>query len=706
MKQFFRESKKARDTVSNLHIRRRLLFIFFITILVVAALIFRLGWVQFVMAGELQEKAWEQWNRSIPTRSARGNIYDCKGRLLAGSATVETIVAVPPQIEDPFFTAHALAPVLDMDEGQVYELITQDRAAVYVKRKVEEDVAREVRLLNLPGITFTYETKRFYPNGSLLSQLLGFVGTDQGWAGLEIYCEDLLKGRDGHIVFPTDNKGREIPGVRRYIPPKEGMDLHLTIDETIQFIVERELARAMVEYDPVRIMALAVNPKTGAVLAAASKPDFDPNDYNKYAKEYWRLYPVTETFEPGSTFKLVTLCAAIEEDIYNENEHFFCSGATTISGHSVGCWTTHGSISFLEAVLGSCNPAFMELGKRLGPERLFNYIRALGYGTRTGLDYPGEGEGLIFSPEQVGPLELATTSFGQGVSVTPLQQVMAVSAIANGGYLLRPYVIKEVRDADGVLVEKKSPEIIRQAISRDTSAYVTSIMEKVVNEGSGINAAIPGYRISGKTGTAQKVGPGGVYMAGEYILSFIGFVPAEDPQVVLFIAADGVKRGLQWGSQVSAPLFRDIIKDVLSYLEIPPAQLPEQEAIKPITVPELKGLTIEEAGALLDNSGLQMKLVGEKGVIKDQTPKSGARVPPQTAIIVYFEDLWDENDPETVFMPELKGMTVKEVGEVLSRLNLKMEPIGSGIAVKQEPAAGVDVRKSTVVKVHFSSPLQ
>ena len=700
----------VRDTTSNLHIRRRLLFIFFITFLIMVALVFRLGWVQFVMAGDLQQKAWEQWNRSIPTRSSRGNIYDRNGQLLAGSATVETIVAVPPQIEDPSFTARALAPVLEMNEERIYELITQKRAAVYIKRKVDEEVAKEVRLLNLPGITFTHETKRFYPNGSLLSQLLGFVGMDQGWAGLEIYYEDLLKGRDGQIVFPTDNLGREIPGVRRYIPPKEGMNLYLTIDETIQFIVERELSKAMIEYEPERVMALAVNPKTGEILAVASKPDFDPNDYSKYSKEYWRLYPITDTFEPGSTFKLVTLCASIEENIYNENESFFCSGSVTIAGHTIRCWTSHkgghGSINFLEAVLGSCNTAFIALGERLGPERMFEYIRAFGYGSKTGLDYPGEGTGLIFRPEQIGPLELATSSFGQGVSVTPLQQVMAVSAIANGGRLLRPYVIGEIRDVDGNVVEKRGPEIVRQVISEDTAKRATAIMEEVVNMGSGANAVIEGYRIAGKTGTAQKVGPGGVYMPDEFILSFIGFAPAEDPQILLYIAVDGAKRGPQWGSQVSAPLFRAIMKDVLSYLEIPPARPAGEEEVKLIEVPELKGKTVDEAGALLDNRGLLLKLVGKEGIIKDQTPKAGAQVPLHTGIIVYLDDLWDENNPEHVFTPDLKGMTVKEVGEVLSRLHLKMESVGSGVVVKQEPEAGTNLREGSSVKVHFSSPLQ
>ena len=700
----------ARDTGSNLQMRRRLLFIFFVSALLMSALVFRLGYVQFVMAEELQRKAWEQWNRSIPTRSSRGNIYDRNEHLLAGSATVETVVAVPPQVDDPRQTAKSLAPVLDMSEERIYELITQDRAAVYIKRKVEEEAAKEVRLLNLPGITFTHETKRFYPNGSLLSQLIGFVGMDQGWAGLEIYYEEILKGRDGHIVFPTDNKGREIPGVRRYISPKEGMDLYLTIDETIQFIVERELAKAMIQFNPERVSAIAVNPKTGEILAIASKPDFDPNNYNDFDKEYWRLFPLTDTFEPGSTFKLITLAAVIEENLYNENDHFFCSGAATVAGHTIRCWTSdrggHGSINYLEAVLGSCNPAFMNLGDRLGAERLFEYVRAFGFGSRAGIDYPGEGTGLIFRPEQVGPLELATTSFGQGISVTPLQQVMAVASIANGGYLLRPYLIKEIRDADGEVAEQRFPEVIRQVISKDTADRVTAIMEEVVIQGSGINAAIEGYRIAGKTGTAQKVGPGGVYLSGDYILSFVGFAPVEDPRVLLYIAVDGVKRGPQWGSQVSAPLYHAIMKDVLSYLEIPPTQLTDdQKEISLVEVPELKGLTVDEAGALLDTGGLLLKLVGQKGIIMDQTPKSGAKVPLQTSIIVYLDDLWSDEAPGLVYLPELKGMGVKEVGEILSHLGLRVEPQGSGIVIKQEPIAGTRLPKNSVVKVQFSSPL-
>ncbi|MEW5921836.1 MAG: penicillin-binding transpeptidase domain-containing protein [Bacillota bacterium] len=700
----------ARDTTSHLHIRKRLLTVFCFMLFLMLALVVRLGWIQFVLAGELTEKAWEQWNRTITARSSRGNICDRHGRLLAGSATVETVVALPPQIEDPLFTARVLSPVLEMSEDRIYELITQKRASVYVKRKVEEDMAREIRLLNLPGITFTQETKRFYPNGTLLSQLLGFVGMDQGWSGLEIYFEEDLKGRDGSIVFPTDNLGRAIPGAHRFVPPKEGRDLYLTIDETIQFIVERELSRAMLEHNPTRVMALAVNPQSGELLAAASKPDFNPNNYNDYDKQYWRLFPVTDTFEPGSTFKLITLAAAVEENLYRENEGFYCPGHATISGYTIRCWTSdrggHGSINYLEAVLSSCNPAFMFLGERLGAQKLFDYIRAFGFGTKTGLDYPGEGAGLIFRPAQVGPLELATTSFGQGVSVTPLQQVMAVSAIANGGYLLRPQLVKEIREVDGRPVRESDKEVIRQVISRDTARRVALIMEEVVLEGSGVNAAVEGYRIAGKTGTAQKVGPGGVYIPGEYILSFIGFAPLEDPQVLIYVAVDGAKRGPQWGSQVSAPLFQAMMKDILSYLEIPPDKVVGEEKVRMVKVPALHGLSVDEAGALLDMEGLILKLVGFRGMIVDQTPKAGAEVPLHTSIIVYLEDLWREEESGTITMPDLLGMTIKDAGEILGRLGLKMEPSGSGVAVQQEPPPGIGIRKGQTVKVYFSSPLQ
>lgn len=696
-------------SVTQVAVRKRLLVMFFFIAIATVALIGRLAWIQIVCADELYEQAWDQWNRSIPTRSPRGSIYDRHGRLLAGSTTVETVVAIPPQIEDPRRTAQLLSPVLEMDLNQLYELLTMQRSSIYIKRKVEPEVSQAVRDLDLPGIVFTTEGKRYYPNGTLASQVLGFVGMDQAWAGIEVFYEDYLKGREGRILFPSDARGREIPHeVRRFIPPREGMNLYLTIDETIQYIVERELARAMLEFQPKQAMIIAADPHTGAILAAASKPDFDPLNYADYAAESWPLKAVTSSFEPGSTFKLTTLAAAIEEGKYNENEYFHCTGYAYVAGHNIGCWTAgrgHGSISYLQAVESSCNPAFINLGQRLGKEKLFEYIHAFGYGQKTGIDYPGEGAGLVFGLDQVGPLELATSSFGQGVSVTPLQQLMAVSAMANGGYLMKPYLVREIREFEGNVVYERAPEKVRQVISRETAEKVSLIMESVVINGSGINSAIEGYRIAGKTGTAQKVGPGGTYIPGEYIVSYIGFVPVEDPRVVMYIAVDTATRGAQWGSQISAPLFKRIMIDVLNYLQIAPSDRSPLPPAKMVEVPDLHGLTVDEAGALLETQGLLLRLVGEGQYIVNQTPKAGAKVPQQTQIVVYLGSD-TARDSGVIGLPDLSGYTVREAGEVLNWLGLYLAAEGSGVAFRQEPAAGTPLEAGAVIKVYFGSPLE
>ncbi|HPU00838.1 MAG: PASTA domain-containing protein [Firmicutes bacterium] len=688
-------------------VRRRVMVMFFFIIMAVAVLIGRLGWLQIIRSEELYEAAWEQWNRSIPARSPRGTIYDREGRMLAGSSTVDTVVAIPAQIEDPVKTAKLLAPVLEMKEEELLEKLTMNLSAIYLKRKVTPETSQAVRELELPGIIFTTEGQRFYPNGTLASQLLGFVGMDEGLAGLEVYYEEQLKGKEGYLLFPSDNLNRPIPHeIKRFVPPKEGMDLYLTIDETVQYIVERELARAMIEFQPKAVMAIAADPRTGAILAAASKPDYDPLHYEKYDSKYWALPPITSSFEPGSTFKLITLCAAVEEGLYNEQEYYFCRGFASVGGHNIHCWTGsgHGSISYLQAVESSCNPAFINLGQRLGEEKLFRYIRAFGFGKPTGIDYPGESGGVVFEDEQLGPVELATTAFGQGVSVTPLQQLMAVSAIANGGKLMKPYLVEKICNAEGEVVYERKPELVRQVISRSTAERVARIMESVTLNGSGKNAAIEGYRIATKTGTAQKPGPRGGYIPGEYIVSMIGFVPVEDPQIVLYVAVDGASRGPQWGSQLGAPLFRRIMVDVLNYLQVPPSEKPAAPA-EPVEVPELRGLTVDEAAARVDTAGLMLRLIGEGQYIVNQTPKAGATVSRQTQVVVYLGDE-EAFSRSSITVPDLSGFTVKDVGQVLNWLGLYLEAEGSGIALRQEPAAGSRVEKGNVIKVFFGSPLE
>lgn len=694
--------------ITQVAVRRRIFFAFMIIVAVTLALTGRLAWIQIVQADELYDQAWEQWNRSIPTRSPRGFIYDSRGRLLAGSTTVETVVAIPPRVEDPQHTAQLLSPILEMEVEKLHELLTMKLSSIYLKRKVEPDISQAIRDLQLSGIIFATEGKRYYPGGSLASQIIGFVGMDQGWAGLEILYEDYLKGREGRLLFPSDNKGRPMPHeVKRFVPPKEGMDLHLTIDETIQYIVERELARAMLEYQPKQAMVIAADPRTGAILAAAAKPDFDPLHYAEYDSKDWPLAPVTHSFEPGSTFKLTTLAASIEEGQYSQDEFFFCSGYANVAGHPIGCWTAgrgHGSISYLLAVESSCNPAFINLGQRLGQEKLFEYIHAFGYGQKTGIDYPGEGSGLVFGLSQVGPLELATTSFGQGISVTPLQQLMAVSAMANGGFLMKPHIVREIRDFEGNTVFEQQPEVVRQVISRETSRQVSEIMESVVINGSGMNAAIEGYRIAGKTGTAQKVGPGGAYISGQYIVSFIGFVPVDDPQFIIYIAVDTATRGAQWGSQIGAPLARRIFADVLNYLQIPATERSPLPPAKLVDVPDLQGLTVDEAAEMVDVGGLLLRIVGEGQYIVKQTPKAGAMVSQQTQVVVYLGNQEGRLD-QSINLPDLRGFTIREASEVLSWLGLQLDAEGSGIAVRQQPESGAVVEDGSVIKVYFGSPL-
>ncbi|MCW3491240.1 PASTA domain-containing penicillin-binding protein [Dethiobacter alkaliphilus] len=696
-----------RNTVSNVTVKKRLIFLFFCMVLAIVALLLRLFWLQIVVAGELQAKAWDQWTRGDPVRAPRGDILDRNEQLLAGSASSVSILAYPAQIEDKEEAARKLAPVLDMEEEAVLERLQRQSSSVYLKRKMDEEDVLEIRKLEIRGIRFSLEPKRYYPHERLASQLLGFSGIDAGLSGIEYRYEEELKGRDGRAEFQTDGLGRQIPqGVQTFNPPIDGHDLILTVDQNIQFIMEQEMERAMLDWEPEEIMAVAVDPNTGGILGIAGKPDFDPNNYADYPPEQWQLTPVSSSIEPGSTFKLVTLAAAIEEGEFHAEEGFFCSGSMQVAGTTIGCWTRsrggHGAINFTEVVLGSCNPGFITLGQRIGSEKHMHYLEAFGFGRRTGIDVMGEGLGIMFTPEQFGPVEAATTSFGQGVSVTPIQQLMAVAAMINGGYLMTPYVVDEIRDSEGNVVKKTEPQVVRRVVSEETSQEVRRIMELVVTEGSGMNAHVEGYRIGGKTGTAQKVGPGGVYISGEYILSFIGFVPAEDPQILLYIAVDNPQGVPQWGSQVSAPLFKRMAERMLKYLNIPPTEMPEHEPPQVVEVPNLTGLSVEQASEVIDTSGLMMRFIGGGNEILNQTPKAGAQVPLQTQVLAYLggQDVGDEE----VIVPDLTGKTMREAGEILGWLGLRMNGSGSGVAVGQQPDAESRVPRNSVIDVEFAAP--
>lgn len=636
--------------VSNVTVRRRLFFALVFVLLFFAALIVRLGYVQLVQGPELAAKAEDTWRRDIPFEAKRGEIWDRNGVRLAYNVSSPTVWALPAQVQDADRTAQVLSKALGMSADTVKKQITKKSMIEPIKpagRKLSEEKAKEIRDLNLPGIVVAEDNKRFYPFGSLASHILGFTGGyNQGLTGVELSYDEYLTGIRGSVSFLSDARGREMPGTsEEYVPPRDGMNLQLTIDKHIQAVLERELDNAMVKFQPNQVLGIAMDPKTGEVLAMASKPDYEPANFKEYPSEvYNRNLPVWMTYEPGSTFKIITLAAALEEKKVDlDKDTFHDPGAIEVGGARLRCWKSggHGSQTFLEGVQNSCNPGFVLLGQRLGTESLFEYIKNFGFGSKTGIDVRGEENGILFKPERVGPVELATTAFGQGVSVTPIQQITAVSAAINGGKLFEPHVAKAwVHPESGEVVEQIEPKLVRQVISEETSAEVRRALESVVAKGTGRNAFIDGYRVGGKTGTAQKV-IGGRYSASEHIVSFIGFAPADDPQVVIYVAVDNPK-GLQFGGLIAAPIVKNVMEDTLRYLGVKPRKDQMEKEYNyldtPIVeVPDMIGMTVTDIYGSM-NSDFNLAKTGDGNVVVSQAPKPGSRVEQGSTIRIYLSD--------------------------------------------------------------------
>ncbi|MFP4661162.1 MAG: stage V sporulation protein D [Halanaerobiales bacterium] len=687
------------STHPHLQVRKRIINLFLIFFLMVTGLALRLIWIQVVNSEEYQNRAIEQRTRALKVEPKRGIIHDREGQELAVSASSETVVAQPMEIDDPARTARLLSGVLKISYDDIYKRITRRASAVYVERKVSEDVARAVREMNLPGITFTEESKRFYPKGNLASHILGFAGIDsQGLDGIELSYDKYLRGTPGKIEAESDAAGRSIPdGIQEYVAPQNGYNLYLTIDETIQYIVERELDKAMNEFQVTGGTVIVMDPVTGGILAMANRPDYNPNSFAEYPQSLWRNRGISDGFEPGSTFKIITTAAALEEGVVNENDRFVDPGYIKVSGETINCWKHggHGSQTFAEVVQNSCNPGFVQVGMRVGKESFYNYIKAFGFGDESGIKLPGEANGIVSKYDAIGPVELATMSFGHGINVTPIQLTTAVSAVANGGMLLQPRLVQEIRTPDGELIEEIEPVRIRQVVSEDTAQRTLNLLEGVVEEGSGANAKIEGYRIGGKTGTAKHYG------AEVYDASFIGILPLDNPQLVISVVLYGVTGYPYYGSQTAAPMFRRITYDTLRYLDIPP-QLNEQDTISEINkvnVPNLTNADIFKAENILRNNGLDVKIIGELNNVVRQVPLSGAEVLTGTTVLLFTEDV--ENVNYLIAVPDLKGLTIEMAGNLLSQLGLEMESTGSGRIVDQEIKPGERVPAGTVLQVEL-----
>ncbi len=635
--------------VSNVTVRKRLLIFFLIGIIIFLLICLRLGYVQFYLGNTLTGKAKDSWSRDIPFEPKRGEIVDRNGVALATNLSAPTVYVVPRQVENPQETAMKLANILNAKVDEIYKEISVIRSSVRLKdgRKITHEKAKEIKALELKGVYIAEDSIRYYPYGAYLSHVLGFTGSDnQGLMGIELSYDQALKGERGYVQFYADAKGKRMENmVDDYKPPTNGQNLELTIDSKIQTIMEREMDIAEATYSPDGIIGIAMNPNNGEILAMASRPTFHPSEYQEVSSEvYNRNLPVWSTYEPGSTFKIITLAAALEEKKVNlQAESFFDSGQVEVGGAHLHCWKRggHGAQSFLEVVQNSCNPGFVELGERLGKEKLFEYIKKFGFGEKTGIDLSGEGTGILFNLDRVGPVEQATTAFGQGVSVTPIQQVTAVSAAVNGGTLYKPYIAKKLVDPiTGEVTMEKQPEAKRRVISEEVSKQVREALESVVAKGSGKGAYIESYRVGGKTGTAQKV-KDGQYIQNNHIVSFIGFAPADDPQIVVYIAVDNPKGTVQFGGVVAAPIVGNIMEDALIELDVKPRKDGlEKETVwgDPVMVeiPNLVGLHKKDLQAML--VALNTDISGKGDRIVKQSPEPGVKVKEGSTIRLYLGD--------------------------------------------------------------------
>ena len=641
--------------VSNVTVRRRIFIALLIGVFLYSLLIARLGYVQVIQGPELLDRAENLWSRDIPFEAKRGMIYDRNGDVLAYNISVPSVWAIPIQIKDKPAVARQLSSLLKADEKNIFRAISQREMIVRVPggRKISEELARKIREMDIPGIQIAEDSKRYYPMGAFASHILGFTGIDnQGLSGIEKVYDDMLQGKRGHISFYSDAKGNEIPGeVEKFVPPKDGLNLYLTIDSNVQAIIERELDQAFAMYDPDDAMVVAMDPKTGEILGMASRPNYDPESFRDYPSEiYNRNLPIWKTYEPGSTFKIITLAAALEEGKVDlNNEHFNDPGFVNVAGARLRCWKAggHGNQTFLQVVENSCNPGFVALGQRLGKESLFAYINKFGFGKKTGIDLIGEENGVMFKMSRVGPVELATTAFGQGVSVTPIQQIAAVSAAVNGGKLMKPHLAKEWHHPiTGDIISTVEPKVVDTVISPETSKKVRFALESVVANGTGRNAYIDGYRVGGKTGTAQKV-ENGVYSKSKHIVSFIGVAPMDDPQIVVYAAVDNPKGVRQFGGTIAAPIVRNVLDSSLRYLNIDKRkdQMPKEYMYpdkKLLEVPNLLGM--EKDKLHLQYYSIPLEVEGNGDIVTYQSPKPGSHIEEGSVVRIYLGDKMKKDD--------------------------------------------------------------
>ena len=625
---------------------------FVILVVFQCALLIFIGRVLFIQLyhGEfLQAEAFEQQTRDRLIRPNRGGILDRNMVELATTETVASVSVIFAQLKDIPATARILAEALDLDEAATVEKISQRVALVRVAQKVDKEIADKLRLMDIPGVIIDEDIRRVYPFGSLGSHIIGFVGRDnQGIIGLEAKYDTYLMGEPGKILTQTDVRGRLLPRGRQYrVPPVDGYDLVLTIDTVLQAYAEQTIELLVQQKNAKRGVIILMNPMNGQIYALANKPDFDLNDpftiqdpqlalvwdtisaeeRSNALNQMWRNFAINDTYEPGSTFKIVTSAAGLAEGFVTLDSRFSCSGSVTVGGRQIKCWRSprsHGAQTFTQGVQNSCNPVFMSIGEQLGAELFYEYLLKFGFHEKTGIDLPGEAVGIMYKPDRTGPVELATMAFGQSLTITPLQLVRAAAATINGGYLVTPHVGMRLIDADGNIAQEFAPPMGEQILPTEVSDTMRFVLESVVFEGTGRRTYIPGFRVGGKTATSQKLPRG----SGKYISSIMAFAPADDPRVVALVLVDE-PQGAYYGGQVTGPIMQVLLENVLPYLGVKPVYNEAELAIEgtvPATVPNLRGLEKPEALKLLQEANLGHLITGQGTIIADQFPIPGELV--------------------------------------------------------------------------------
>lgn len=723
--------------------QRTLVLMLVLGVGVFLALFFKLFSLQITRHDELQSKAVDQQTRSVTVTANRGTIYDQSGNIMAISATAETVFISPKEIlealNDPKQNlswtknslAESLGEILDVNSVNILKRMDRvDSQYEVIKLRADEDVANKVRAYinenKVSGVYLVTDTKRYYPYGSLAAQAIGFVGDENtGLYGLEAQYEAQLEGQTGLVITAKDNAGNDmLYEYEQYFDAKNGDNLVLTLDATVQYYLEKGMTEMCNKFHPSNgATGIIMNAQSGAVLAMASFPNYDLNNFSSVTdsallskidgEEYtlgdaqltqWRNKCINDTYEPGSTFKILTLSAALEEGVIDKTTSFNCGGAITVSNSTIHCSNTsgHGLQTLEQSVGNSCNPAFITYGLRLGTDKFYQYLKSFGLMNTTGVDLGGEAVGVFAAQSNFTQLDLACYAFGQNFTVTPLSLISAQAACINGGYLRTPYLVSQITDGNGNVTWQHDTTPVRQVISEETSATVRECLEYVVKSGTGKNGQVSGYRIGGKTGTADKG------QTGDVVVSFLCFAPADDPQVIMLITMDTPSRSTGTyvsGGNMVAPTASSVFADVLPYLGIEPTYSAEDLLGMDTTVPNVIDMSVADAKARLEEKGLTYKVVGSGDSVTDQTPVGGAIIPGKSTVILYCGEE-KSTDPCTV--PDLIGRSPAEASTVCSNNGILIRFSGttgseSGAirVLSQSETAGTEVEAGTVVTVQL-----